>query len=168
MMLCCMGHAAAAAAVCHATTGRSAVDFALLCQRSELADLMKQLSVLLFTSAVAACCRRSVYHINGHKAFDAAVHAQASAAAVVALKGSDVQRVRGERSRRRALAWAGLAGVLKHRLSFQLPAHSPAATGDTVFHSCVKKRLVTTCARGAGALQLADVEIARANAQAVN
>ena len=118
---------------------------------------MKQLSWQLFSCAIAAACRFSVYTINHHQHLAPGTFERVSSAAFGSLM--EGKRVMAGNSRRKALAWAGLAGLLKHRLSYQFSASSVV-----VFHPRVKHTLVATCAREGGALQLAEFEIAQAAA----
>ena len=125
---------------------------------------MKQLSWQLFSCAVAAACRFSVYTINHHQPLAPGTYARVSSAAFGSLMNTEGKRVMAGNSRRKALAWAGLAGLLKHRLSYQLSVQPAAANSAVVFHPRVKHALVATCAREGGALQLAEFEIAQAAA----
>jgi hypothetical protein len=127
---------------------------------------MKQLSWQLFSCAIAAACRFSVYTINSHQPSAPGTFARVSNAALGSLLNKEGKRVMAGNSRRKALAWAGLAGVLMHRLSYQFSAQPAAAAASSavVFHPRVKHTLVATCAREGGALQLAEFEIAQAAA----
>ena len=135
-------------------SGRNCIDFAKLLQLDDAAKLMQQLSLHIFTSAIAASCRFGACAIA--PMFHTQRYARSSTAALAKLKSAHTQRLMLTKTRCQAAAWSAVAGMLSFRLSIE----RESANAQPALRSCVHRCMMAAFSRGGPALQIANCEFA--------